>query len=83
MFRIWIELATSKLVAGVPSGQLNCVAKLAAKSSAFTRESKTGPCWPFNGWFGGFLLIRDLLILNIFESPGLSFPRNESHSAAL
>ena len=53
---------TSKLVAGVPSGQLNCVAKLAANSSAFPGASKTGPCWPFNGRFGGFLLIRDLLI---------------------
>jgi len=31
-------------VAGVPSGQLNCVARLIAKSSAFPEESKTGPC---------------------------------------
>jgi len=76
-------LATSKLVVGAPSGQLNCVARLIAKSSAFAGESKTGPCWPFGGRFGGFLLIRDLLILNIFESPGLSFPRKESHSEAL
>jgi len=44
VFRIWIELATSRLVAGVPSGQLNCVARLIAKSSAFPEESKTGPC---------------------------------------
>jgi len=83
VFRIWIELATSRLVAGVPSGQLNFVARLIAKSLASPEESKTGPYWPFSGRFGGFLLIRDLLILNIFESSGLSFPRKDSHSEAL
>lgn len=59
------------------------VAKLVAKSSAFPGETKTGPCCPFSGRFGSFLLIRDLLILNILESPGLCFPRKETHSETL
>jgi len=29
------------------------------------------------------MLIRDLFILSIFESPGLCFPRKDSHSVAL
>ncbi|KAL4107916.1 hypothetical protein QTP88_018185 [Uroleucon formosanum] len=41
---IGIGLVTSELVAWVSSGQLNSVAKLIAKSSAFPGESKTGPC---------------------------------------
>lgn len=44
VFRIGIGLVTSELVAWVSSGQLNSVAKLIAKSSAFPGESKTGPC---------------------------------------
>lgn len=81
--RVCIEFATSLLVAWFPSGQLNFVARLVAKSSDLPGKSKTCPRWLFRRRFGGVLLISDLLILKIFVSPGFSSARKEPHADSL
>jgi hypothetical protein len=74
-FKNCIELVTNESVAGVQIRQLNCEARLVAKNSDFHGELKTVPNCPFSEWFGGILLIIDLLILNTFVSLGFRFAK--------
>jgi hypothetical protein len=47
--KICNELVISESLAGVPMGQLNCEARLVAKSLDFLGESKTEHNFPFSG----------------------------------
>lgn len=62
---------------------MNWASRVSAKTSAISFGSCVKPWFPCIVYFGSFLFVRDLQVLKIFGSLGLSDMRKEFHSFSL